>query len=426
VSGWSVRKRLRGGTDVLLEEQLTGFALAPGESRLRRRDASPERIWPAPTDLYITDACLHPSGAVSAVLLDRSAVAGNRDYAVFVARLSPDLSLLGLSQLHDPEIANDPLPAGLPPPTDVTANSLPRDAARLASDGEEAVLAVTTHFEEVVLYRLAFSSGWQALRRTLAQPVSPKIVLLPTGGSFDTFGAMWSSLRALLDVDEQGNAYVAFSAYGGNIRRHAGFFGVELASIPDDSGFRLESISDVIVASFDRSGKHLWSQVVGTSHEDEPYAVRALRGQVAVVGRSRRFAGDDNTFWDAWVASGPADGTPLSSRTLQLDQSSILLAVDALPEQGWLVAGSDGWAQNPSGLSVFSFGAKLILLIPPDGSDPVRLALPAGPRHNELHSVQADGAHLWFAGHEDGPVMHTGDTDPREIHATGVFGFLTR
>ena len=101
--------------------------------------------------------------------------------------------------------------------------------------------------------------------------------------------------------------------------------------------------------------------------------------------------------------------------------------VDVLPDGGLVAGGSEGWAQNPDGLSVLSFGTKLVVQLTStlDG-DPVRIALPAGPRHNEVHSVQADASHLWFAGHEDGPVMHTGDGDLSQIHATGVIGFLPR
>jgi hypothetical protein len=59
-------------------------------------------------------------------------------------------------------------------------------------------------------------------------------------------------------------------------------------------------------------------------------------------------------------------------------------------------------------------------------ADPVRIPLPPGPRHNEIRSVLAGTSGRWFAGHEDGPVMHTGDGDLSQIHATGVVGFVGR
>ena len=419
--GWSVRRRMRlpTGTDVVLEEQLASFTVAEyGASRIRRVDGPESTPWNAPAGLLIEDAALHPSGEVSAVLIDA-------DFNVFVARLSESLAPLDLQQLHDPEIANDPFPSGggVPVPTDVTANALPRDSVRTAPDGEETVVAVVTPLESVLLYRLTFATRWESPRRTLVLPVSHHIPFLPIGGTFDTFGAMWSSFRALLDVDADGNAYLAFWANPFKLRAHKDFTGEDLKKL---AGNAFSQDSDVLLEKFDRAGAHLWSRLVGTENEDEPYALRAFHGEVAVVGRARRVPGDDNTFWDAFVSVSTADGTLRRSRTFQLEASSILLGVDGVPGGGWLVGGSEGWSQNPEGLSILSFGSKLLLELPTPDADPVRIALPAGPRHNEIRSVLADTPGRWFAGHENGPVMHTGDGDLSQIHATGVVGFVAR
>jgi len=416
--GWSVRRRMRlpSGTDVVLEEQLASFTLAtPGASRIRRVDADGSAPWNAPRGLFIEDAALHPSGTVSAVLVDAG-------FAVWLARLSSSLDLLDLARLGDPDIVRDPFPiVGAPPPSDLTANALPRDSVRSAADGEEAVVVAVTPFESVLLYRLAFSTRWEAPRRTLVLPVSLHTPLLPIGGTFDTFGAMWSSFRALVDVGGDGSAYVAFWANPGKIRVHSAFAGDDLHKLATNP---FSQDSDVLLEKFDRSGNRLWSRLVGTENEDEPYAVRAAHGEVAVVGRSRRVPGDDNTFWDAFLSVSAADGTLRRSRAFQLEASSILLSVDGTLGGGWLAGGSEGWSQNPFGLSVLSFGSKLLIELPTPDADPVRLALPAGPRHNEIRSVIADQTHRWFAGHEDGPVMHTGDGDLPQIHATGLVGFV--
>ncbi len=420
--GWSVRRRMRSpsGNDVTLEEQLTSFAVGPGASRIRRIDAPDVLPWTAPAGLFIEDAALHRSGAVSAVLVDG-------DFGIWMARLSPRLELLDLQRLSDPDIAHDPFPVGetgTPPPTDVTANGLPRDSVQVAPDGEEAVLAVVTPLDSVLLYRLAFTTRWESPRRALVLPVSPHAAFLPIGGSFDTFGAMWSSYRTLVDVDADGNAYLAFWVFPKMIQQHDAFVGDGLRPI---SANRFSRDSDVLLEKFDRAGHRLWSRVIGTENEDEPYSVRAVDGAVAVVGRSRRVPGEDNTFWDAFISVSSADGTLRGSRTFQLEASSILLSVAGLPGGGWLAGGSEGWSQNPEGLSIFGFGSKLLLELPSLDAEPVRIPLPAGPRHNEIRSVLADsGRGRWFAGHEDGPVMHTGDADPSAIHATGVLGFIQR
>src|SRR5262249_57756558 len=113
------------------------------------------------------------------------------------------------------EIGHDPCPAGGggTQPTDLTANALPRDSVRTAPDGEEAVVVAVTPLNSVLLYRLAFSTHWEAPRRALLLPVTAHLPFLPIGGSFDTFGAMWSSFRALVDVDAEGNAYAGVWAH---------------------------------------------------------------------------------------------------------------------------------------------------------------------------------------------------------------------
>jgi len=44
--------------------------------------------------------------------------------------------------------------------------------------------------------------------------------------------------------------------------------------------------------------------------------------------------------------------------------------VDGVPGGGWLVGGSEGWSQNPEGLSILSFGSKLLLELPTPDADP--------------------------------------------------------
>ena len=420
--GWSVRRRMRSasGVDLVLEEQLTSFTVAAlGTTRIRRVDGAGAGPWNAPSELFIEDAVLHPSGGVSAVLV-------NAQFEVWLVRLSPGLELLELRQLIDPDIAQDPFPpsTGLPTPTELTVNSLPRDSVRAAADGEDMVVVAMTPLESVILYRIGFSSGvWEAPRRALVVPVKHHIPFLPIGGTFDTFGAMWSSFRALVDVDEQGAAYVAFWVNPQKIQAAAAFTGDPLQKVSSE---RFSQDSDVLLMKLDRSGNRLWTRVVGTENEDEPYALRAAQGEVAVVGRARRVPGDDNTFWDAFLSVSAADGTLRGTRAYPLQASSIFLAVDAIPGGGWLAGGSEGWSQNPEGLSILSFGSKLLVELLDVAAAPVRIPLEAGPRNNEVRSVSADPTHRWFAGHEDGPIMHTGDGDLSEIHATGAIGFVAR
>jgi hypothetical protein len=306
---------------------------------------------------------------------------------------------------------------------DLRANALTNDAAQIASVDEAVVAVVSSSWSSVIAYRTSFADGaWTPPQRTLIEPPVSLVPHLPIGGSFDTFGAMVAWFRPLLDVDEAGDAYVAIWASPKRIQAHAGVFQDGLVPLPGDPDAPGVRDADVLVTKMDRTGTRAWSRVVGTMHEDEPYALRAQAGSVAVVGRSRRFPGFDNRIWDGLVAVLSSSGEAGGSRVVPLDGSAVLLAVDALPGQGWVLGGSDGWAQNPDGLSVVAFGTKLLALLPAIDAPLTRVALPPGPRHNELRTVLARPDRILFGGHEDGPIMHTGDGDPRLIFATGVLG----
>jgi hypothetical protein len=424
VPGFSTRKWVRSahGGDLVLEEVVTGFASpTPPKTRVRRLTRRLETAveWAAPDDQYIADFCEHPSGELSLVL--RSSA-----FEFALVRLDAELNLLEMSTLHDPAVATDPhaAEAGV---TELVANGLLNDAARIGAAGELAFAVVVSSINAVIGYRAAFTAGeWAQPERTLIEPPVGLTPFLPIGGSFDTFGAIGEWFRAPLDLDENGNAYVAVWANPTRIRAHVQAFQDGLTPLPGDPTLPNVGDSDVLLTKLAPSGERLWSRVVGTEHEDEPYAIRAHAGLVAVAGRARRFPSFDNTAWDALLCVTTAAGDATDALTLELDASSILLGLDARPGGGFVVAGSDGWSQNPDGLSILSFGQKLLLELPALDQPPVRVELAAGPRHNELHAVSATTAGVAFAGHEDGPLTHSGDGDASEIHATGVLGFVPR
>jgi hypothetical protein len=403
---------------VVLEETLTGLdQIEPGPRRIRaidRRSFS-ERSWePAPT-ARIADAVVHASGAISLAVVDDQSL-------ITIVRLDDDLVPAVMTPLVDPEVATDP-PAD-PTAAGLHANGATAESVRVAALGEEIIVSVFTSRNSVVAYRLrvadgAFATTW----RSLIEPPAPLFPFLPIGGSYDTFGAIVAWFRASLGIDARGNAYLALWANPKRIMLHDLAFADVLAPLPTDPGGH---DSDVIVTKIDADGKRLWSRVVGTRYEDEPYALAAAGDEVVVVGRSRRNPGFDNSQWDPWVAALDGSGTLRASRTVPFDALGILLAV-GVDDAGAVVAGgSDGWTQNPDGLSVLTFGAKLVFTLADAAAAPTRVGLAPGPRHNEIRSIVVTDEGVWFAGHEDGPITHTGDGDAGQIHATGVVGFLPR
>jgi hypothetical protein len=402
---------------VVVEETLTGFdQVEPGPRRVRAIDRRTfaERSWEPAATARIADAVVHPSGAVSLAVVDE-------DQLVTIVRLDEDLAPAVTTALVDPDVATDP---PVDPAIDLRANAFTAESVRIAALGEDVVVSVFTSRNSLIAYRLrvaagAFATTW----RSLIEPPVGLTPFLPIGGSFDTFGAIVTWFRPSLATDARGNAYLALWANPRRVTVHDNVFADGLAPLPTDPG---ERDSDAIITKIDANGARQWSRVVGTRYEDEPYALAAAGDEVVVVGRSRRNPGFDNSQWDPWVAALDGSGTLLASRTIPFDASGILLAV-AVDDAGGIVAGgSDGWTQNPDGLSIQQFGAKLVFTLAGAAADPTRVALAPGPRHNEIRSVVLTGDGVWFAGHEDGPLTHSGDGDRGEIHATGVVGFLPR
>src|SRR5262249_47983480 len=156
----------------------------------------------------------------------------------------------------------------------------------------------------VIAYRSSYSGGaFSPPKRTLVEPPRSLTPFIPISGTFDTFGAIVAWFRAVLDTDEAGNAFVAVWANPTKVRAHTAAFGDGLRPLPGEPG---ATDSDILLTRVSSDGTRAWSRVVGTANEDEPYAIRARGGQVAVVGRSRRSPGFDNTFWDAFVSVSTA------------------------------------------------------------------------------------------------------------------------
>jgi hypothetical protein len=402
---------------LILEERLTGFDVpAPGPRRVRAIDRSSfaERSWAPDATSRIADIALHASGKLSLAVVDES-------HAIAIVTLDEELRPVSDTSLVDPQAALDPI-AGGPADADLRASTATADSVRIATVGEDVAVTVFTSRNSVVAYRLHLVDGvWATTWRALVEPAVGLTPFLPIGGSFDTFGAIVAWYRPALATDSHGDSYVAVWMGQRRFEAHGLVFGDGLQPVGSEAGF---DDSDVVVTKIDPSGARLWSRAIGTAHEDEPYALAAEDERVVVVGRTRREPGFDNTQWNPWLAIVTADGKGAVNRTLAFDPSAILLAV-APDRDRIVVAGSDGWSQNPDGLSVFTFGHKLAAMVDGAGGS-VRLPLPPGPRQNEIRSVLVTSEGIWFAGHEDGPLTHSGDGDPAEIRATGVVGLVPR
>jgi hypothetical protein len=398
---------------VLLEETLTGFdQVTPGPRTVRAIDrrSAMELDWQPDASVRIADAVVHPSGAVSVAIVD----AQNR---ISIIGLGADLVPRTTLLLVDAQVALDPPadPTGQP---DLQANGATGESVRIGALGDDVVVAAFTSRNSVVAYRLHLGdAGFQLIWRSLVEPPVGLTPFIPIGGSFDTFTAIVAWFRPYLATDADGNSYLALWTNPRRIAAHTQAFGDSLMPLPTDPGGH---DSDVTITKLDRNGTRMWSRVVGTRFEDEPYALAASANEVVVAGRSRRNPGFDNSQWDPWLAALDGGGALLASRTMPFDASGIVLAVDVDGTGAITAGGSDGWTQNPDGLSILNFGAKLLFTMPSATGAPTRVAVPAGPRHNEIRSVAIGPEGAWYAGHEDGPLTHSGDGDQSQIRSTGV------
>ena len=90
--------------------------------------------------------------------------------------------------------------------------------------------------------------------------------------------------------------------------------------------------------------------------------------------------------------------------------SSIALSASALPGNGWLIGGSEGYWENDHGVSVGSDRRAFALVLDGQGKPTREIQLPQQARGNEVRSVHlsADGS-LWMGGAHGAPGSHDAD-----------------
>ncbi len=333
---------------------------------------------------------------------------------VFLARGNGD-RVLDRRLLDDPELVTDTR-AWLGSPRDVLrVGALSEASVAVAADGEDVVVTLMTEDFAVFLYRWrreggAFSRG----PRTLVSPAAPASPILPIGGSFDTFSATVGPYLTHLALDARGRAFVALFADRTRVARHNAVFGTSLSLLRERIGPR-ENTSDALVSRVERDGSAGFTAVVGTPDvEDELFGIAAGEDRVAVLGRSRRELGRDNTELHAMVSELDLDGAPLGTTTVDARESGLAQSGAYDGAELW-VGGSEGWTQNPSGRSVLTPGRPMLLRLRVGASARVverfDAILPATEGHAELRALAVGRGGIFLGGHERGPLTHTADAE---------------
>ena len=363
----------------------------------------------APTGWSLLDFAVHPSNEVTAVLSSQTKLQ--------LVRLRGTGEVISQAEFADPSVATDPaydLAQYIHPDSSLQPYIM-HDAARLASIGEEAVIAIRTGRNAVVVYRLrSTGQGFSVQWRTLVEPGYPILGRFVTSGTYDAMGQLENHLRVHLDADASGRIAVAVlaSSFDEALEAHQAHF---KESVP------ATTVYGVIVTRISSNGVRVGSTVVDTSVLNELHGLRLSGTQILLVGRVRTTRRPDGGGWDAYDALLRADdGAVTAFNVVDVAMGDVLF--DMLPATGggYIAGGTTNYTQNPSGASISEDADPLLAVLDAQGRL-VRRAGGAtkGPRHNSVHSLASAGSALWVGGMVNGPGTHSHDAAPDAITADG-------
>lgn len=404
-----VKVRARAEGLVLLEETLTSLT-APAPLRTLELVDGSGRVagrFDAPGEWTLIDFAVHPSGDVTVAL------ATQRD--VRLVRLDGTAAPKIDTTMADPMVATDPFfdQGGVRDDTSL----LPvytRDAVRLAALGEDLAVALRTGRNAVVAYRFhvsgsAYSPAW----RTLVEPGLSIFAIGITSGTFDTFGQLANHWKVHLDSAADGTLAVAVVSRTNDapvFARHAQYFHEPIAGT-----------QGALVTRLSADGRRLATTAIDTTRTSELHGLRAQPDGAVLVGRVFTEQRADGSGWDAWFARVDLGGARLAAyRVVDVDGGDVLFDAQPMAQGGYLAVGASGYIENPTGASIGEQADPLMLVLAADGSLVRRIAIPGGPRQNQLLSLASRQA-LWsVAGLADGPGTHSGDGNPDVIRANGL------
>jgi hypothetical protein len=272
---------------------------------------------------------------------------------------------------------------------------------------------VRTGINAAVAYRYdrtaaGFTRGW----RTLVEPGMTVMGRFLTGGSHDVFDQLSNHAKVLLETDGQGRLAVGVTGGFGTdlFHAHGTYFNEPTMTIGNGG----------IVTLLSPTGTRLVSAAVNTAQASELHGLRATGNGFALVGRVRTERLNDGTGWNAFAAFISQAGELRHYSVIDVDRSDVLFDIVPGRNSQFLAVGATGYTQNAFGASISEQAAPMLLVLSETGTLVSRLAVPAGPRHNQLRSLSRHGTNWLAAGLVNGPGTHSGDADRSLISADGV------
>jgi hypothetical protein len=409
-----------------IEESLAAIPWRVGDREVGSRRLVRETASGASTVLFepvgderLAWAVAHPSGEWSAIVVDPRG-------ALTLVRGARDGAVLARAAADDPTLAAERRAwSGDEAPARPLAPGRAEESVRLAPDGEDLALSLTTQWNSALLYRYRFADGrFSRVARALLAPASPLPVFIPDTASYDVFDAVTNPWSTHLCVDRFGRAYVAIWVDRGRLAAINAAGQTQLALLRRDPNL-VERPSDILLSRVERDGQRSMALVVGTHDvDDEPYAVACGRERVAVVGRHRREPGRDNSELHVFAAVVRAETASFEALSFDGDARALAQSAAFDDRDRLLLGGSEGWVQNPVGVSVGGAGRPFVLRWSGRAEQPAeRLAAPITRGHAELRALAVRGDALWLGGIENGPTTHSFDANREALRGDGWLRF---
>ncbi len=378
------------------------------ERTLRALDGTGKALftWTPPAGWTLVDMAVHPSGQASVVLSDGARLR--------LGRIDAAGKTMTTFELVDPRV---PLDRYYGQPNSVRdRNALApwktRDAARLAPSGEALGLVIRAGGNNVIAYRFDYQAGaFQQRWRTLVEPGIHLDPQRPTTGSFDPFEGLENHWKVFMDMDAAGRIAVGVLATPRSdvAEAHAFHFGE-----PMPAGFT----NGVLLTTLDPNGRRVRFQTIDLRHKAELHAIRWAGESVLMGGRVRTLQSSDWAGWDGWFARADALGArPADYRVIDVERGDAILDLLPLADGGVLLAGATNYTQNPTGESVIDPSMPLLARLSPGSGALTRLAVPAGPRANQVRALAFFGSNWLVANTENLPGTHTHDANEALITA---------
>jgi len=358
-----------------------------GGGRLEKRIVFPE-------DTLVRDFVVHPSGELSAFLLQADGDAGQ--FRLDTARLSPDGEELFRREFHDVAGPRENLYYD-----ETGAHPFPTDRPlRLGQFSHVVALA-----DGEGVYLLAWTWGAKLYRLGPDHAQAWNVQVMPAN-----VGMAFFFTHELLATDDDGGIHVAYQIFADDVAIYNEHFG-RAPLAPIDS-------YDVLLSRFDGNGGFSGAQIFGGPGGDVPTGMTARGGRTLVTGAVRRTKHDlpnRTREWDLFVWR---EG---DYRTFDLARDDFAWDLAQAPDGTVYLAGQTDYVQVDTNSQVED-GKGFFLALSPDLERQADVTLP-GPRDVVVQAMRlAPDGRLVFAGTRNGPLTHT---DPAMQFNEGVLGAVS-